>query len=154
MFLIAQCMQGLNSLHDQCSTSQTTVSVVPATLFCMQKNLMMQRSNLPQFVLQRRGNPSASSSPVALCLVVYTAEYGSRSLCYSANQSVIPVLLMWEVMLHATLSFSHQRSLCLCHYLSSSTSLSEGLLLLCDWAIVLSHSQSQPVGLVYMDSCF
>lgn len=52
------------------------------------------------------------------CLAVYMAECGSRSLCYSANQPVIPVLLMWEVMLHATLSFSHQCSLCLWLYLS------------------------------------
>lgn len=56
--------------------------------------------------------------PVAFCLVVYRAEWSSRSLCYSANQPVIPVLLMWEVMLHVTLSFSHQCPLCLCLYLS------------------------------------
>lgn len=57
-------------------------------------------------------------APWLFCLVVCTAECGSRSLCYSANQPVIPVLLMWEVMLHATLSFSHQCSLCLWLYLS------------------------------------
>lgn len=38
----------------------------------------------------------------------------SVSLCYSANQPLIPALLMWEVMLCVTLSFSHQCSLCLC----------------------------------------
>lgn len=114
---LEQCIHRLNSLRDQCPTWQTAASDVSAKLFCMWKNFLTQRSNFTQFVLQRRGNPSASRSPVAFCLVVYTAERGSRSLCCSANQPVIPVLLMWEVMLHATLSFSHQCSLCLCLYL-------------------------------------
>lgn len=46
------------------------------------------------------------------------ASYVNRLLCSSANQPLIPALApMWEVMLHASLSFSHQCLLCLCHYL-------------------------------------
>lgn len=116
------CMNRIASMMS-IQPPKTGVNDVPATLFCMWKNLMTQRSNFTQSVLQRRGNPSAPRSPAAFCLVAYMTVC-VRSVCYSANQPVIPLLLMWEVMLHATLSFTHQCSLCLCLYLSLPPRLS------------------------------
>lgn len=125
------------------SHAQVALTDVPARWICMWKNLMTHGSNF-WAIFERRGVVSVCVLRSRGFFGFWFTECGSTSPCYSTNQPVIPVLLIWEAMLCATLSFSHQCSLCLHLYLSLPLHiLSEGLLLRCDWAIV-SNSLTQP----------
>lgn len=114
--VLKKCTNRLTGLHDWCPTALYAVNNFPFKYFVCKKFGVAEE----QFCTICTSEESVCVfQPCGFfCLVVDTAEWGSRSLCYSANQPVIPVPLMWEVMLHVTLSFSHQCSLCLFLYLS------------------------------------